>query len=98
LGLLATAIRKAVTEANETTTSAARKAELEAWLERYGTDISSHIHVSTKMLSKSRQVLEWQFGNSTAMKEVAVKWLARERVSTILRDRLTGRAEAGKVC
>jgi hypothetical protein len=63
MGVLANAIRKAVIEANESTTSAARKAELEAWIERNETEISGRIHVSIEPYQDRRPrwsgTLQW---------------------------------------
>lgn len=46
MGLFANVLRNAKREAEETTVSATRKAELEAWIERHAAEIDAHIEVS----------------------------------------------------
>ena len=71
MGVLANAIRNAVAEANEPTTGAARKAELEAWIKRNETEISGRIHVSI-VTPSSIQRIRAAHCNGTATRESAV--------------------------
>lgn len=52
---LANVLCEARREAGEATVSAARKTELEAWIERHGAEIDAHVMVCNDILSKSRR-------------------------------------------
>jgi hypothetical protein len=53
MSLFANVLRSARREADETTVSGTRRAELEAWIERHAADIDAHIEVSRHIPPKN---------------------------------------------
>lgn len=92
---LANVLREAKREAGEAVVSAARKTELEAWIERHEAEIDARIIVSNGTPSASRQALvsERYFGITTVANCLAMPWLAARQLANA-RNELTGGAEA----
>ena len=92
---LANVLRGVKREAGEVTVSAARKTELEAWIERHEAEIDARIMVSNSTPSVSRQapVSEQYYGIATAANCLTMLWPAGRQLA-YSRNELTGGAEA----